>query len=263
MKINLLNANLIKTGIETNLINKVSLHIFDSIDSTNLFLKNLTLTNKIEICLAETQTKGRGRFGKHWHSPYAENIYFSARWQLNAELNTLTTLSIITGITIIKTLDALNITQGIKIKWPNDIYWQNKKLAGILIESLHKDNKLFIIIGIGINVNSTEITNLTNPWCSLAEITNQYWDRNIIISNLINQLGTNIKQLMQNGFAEFSQFWQKYDYLYDKQITITQGKNIISGVAKGINKHGQLKLIKNTNQKIIINSGEASIALHN
>lgn len=110
-------------------------HYFPSIDSTNRYLHDLPASPTLQLCCSEQQTAGKGRFLREWHSPYAENIYFSGRWAWPAtQIHTSGCLSIIAGIAVIASLSDYAIDPPLQIKWPNDIFWQGNKLAGILIE---------------------------------------------------------------------------------------------------------------------------------
>ncbi|MCW8400894.1 biotin--[acetyl-CoA-carboxylase] ligase, partial [Legionella sp. PATHC038] len=161
-------------------ISPFELHLLTTLDSTNRYLKDLPLSNSVDICCAEIQTQGRGRFGRHWHSPFGENIYCSSRWNLNYDLAKLSGLSLVTSLAIVATLNELDLSSNIKIKWPNDILWDNKKLCGSLIEILAESNgNVQVIIGVGLNVNTDTQNNPLpdKPWCSLYEMTQKHFDR--------------------------------------------------------------------------------------
>src|SRR5438552_678944 len=107
------------------------LHLLSSVDSTNRYLKDLPMSSHVDICCAETQTQGKGRFGRQWHSPFAENIYCSSRWTLG-DLTQLSGLSLITSLAVLATVKAIYPDPNLKLKWPNDLLWGNKKLSGSL-----------------------------------------------------------------------------------------------------------------------------------
>ena len=109
-------------------------HFFDSIDSTNLFLANRPFTNRVELCVTREQTQGKGQFERHWESQKDSSILFSIRRNFPQECN-LSGLSLVVGLAIVKALEQKCLVEGLKIKWPNDIYFENEKLAGILLES--------------------------------------------------------------------------------------------------------------------------------
>jgi BirA family biotin operon repressor/biotin-[acetyl-CoA-carboxylase] ligase len=240
-----------------------NLHVLHSIDSTNRYLKDLPVTNSIEVCCAEIQTEGKGRFGRNWHSPFGENIYCSSRWNLNYDLAKLSGLSLVSSLAVLATLHELHLATEIKIKWPNDILWADKKLCGSLIEIMAEsnNNNVQIIIGIGLNVNSdTQSHPLPDKaWCSLYEITRNYFDRNFIITKLITNLDRYLNKFMQNNLIDFMDEWNKSDYLVGKNITITQSSNTLTGVACGINQIGQLILQDKTGLKHFLSAGDTSL----
>ncbi len=240
----------------------ITLHLFSSIDSTNRYLKELAPSNSLEACCAEQQTQGRGRFGRNWHSPFGENIYCSLRWKLNCDLAKLSGLSLITSLAVVATLKSFIDTNEIKIKWPNDILWREKKLCGCLIEIIAESNALAqIIIGIGINVNSdTKHHPLPDKaWCSLYEISGHCYNRNELIGQLINNIDKYVTQFLSQDLQFFMQEWQQYDYLQDKQITVTQALESITGIACGINSSGQLILRDNSGKLHLLSSGDTSL----
>lgn len=228
----------------------VHLYVLDSVDSTNRFIKNLPLTDVLEVCCAEEQTQGRGRFGRSWHSPFGENIYFSMRWRFNCNISQLSGLSLIVSMAVLAVLK--NINSDICIKWPNDLLWHDKKLCGSLIEVMGRSD---LVIGIGLNVNSK----YNESWCSLYEIAGDTFDRNSLIAQLIIQLDQHLKQFIQQGFASFIPTWQQIDYLHGKSITVSQPTGRLSGIANGVNEVGQLILIDEKGVAHYLSAGETSL----
>jgi len=256
-------AQIINNINDYNLKNKIDLHVFREIDSTNSFLKTLNSKNYLSVCCAEQQTQGRGRHGRDWYSPYGENIYLSLRWEIHKSNRNIEQLSIIAGLSIIEVLKTIGIKSDIYIKWPNDIYYKNKKLAGILTEIIHNtDNLLNVIVGIGINVNSNfkNSNSSANNWASLISISEKIYDRNIIIAKLIENIQANLIILLKSGFEKFAAKWKEYDYLYGKNISVTNISQKIQGIAKGISLNGELLLLTENNQIFSLKSGEATLA---
>lgn len=250
-----LNEKQIRHHIDIKAFNQpLNFHLLDTIDSTNRFLKDLPPSKAITICCAEAQTQGRGRFGRVWHSPYGENIYFSARWRLEEEVSKLSGLSLVVSLAVLNTLCA----EGIMIKWPNDLLWNQKKLSGCLIELLTTTKtETEVIIGIGINVNTKAIA----PWCSLFDITGVLHDRNILIGQLIQNLNFHLQQLLTRGFSSFLTQWQNVDALKGQQITISQQERKLTGLAYGVNETGQLILVEANGDRHALSSGDTSLSL--
>jgi len=219
------------------------IEVFDILDSTNNYLLHNTFlaNNKLEICLADMQTDGKGRFKRTWLSPFCQNIYMSLSLKTTHTLVKLSPLSLIIGLAIVKTLN--NFHTGFKIKWPNDIYHEAKKISGILIETKPCTRKsTLVVIGIGININMLlkTVTTLT----SLHQITGKYWNRNIILPVLIENVINYSNLFLSSNFSEFQKEWKKYDYLYNKNIVVGDKNNREMGVYIGVNEDGKI-LLKN------------------
>lgn len=251
-------AQLTRDGFKT----PFKLHLITSLDSTNRYLKELPASQVLDLCCAEIQTQGRGRFGRHWHSPFGENIYCSLRWNLNCDLSRLSGLSLVTSLAVLACIKEFIQSSDINIKWPNDILWHDKKLCGSLIEiNAESNGHAQVIIGIGLNVNTdTQQHSLPDkPWCSFYEMTQQTFNRNVIISKLIIKLKQYLDKFLEFGFDVFMEEWTKADYLAGKHISITQATGSISGLASGINQAGQLILIDELNNKHCLSSGDTTL----
>lgn len=241
----------------------VAFELFAQIDSTNSFLKQ-PRENKAATtcCLAEHQTAGRGRFNRHWYSPFGENIYFSSRWGFNRDLSTLGGLSLVVSLAIVHYLKSIGFDDAIEIKWPNDILWKGRKLCGTLIDIIAESNSQTIpIIGIGLNVNSETRTHsaIETPWCSLYDISGQIHDRNTLIAGLLIVLEQYLSLFMHSGFKPFQAQWRSYDHLANKTIQVQQGNTQLSGKASGVSLEGHLILKDAQGRERLISSGEASL----
>jgi len=122
-----LDEHAIRSQLPHNLNQVLDFYILTSVDSTSRFLKNQALKSGLTVCVAETQTNGRGRFARPWHSPLGENIYCSVAWRFEGALSKLSGLGLVVSLAVHAALQQDEVT----IKWPNDLIWQNKKLAGI------------------------------------------------------------------------------------------------------------------------------------
>lgn len=238
------------------------IHVFAEIDSTNTYLKELTTDNPITVCCAESQIKGRGRFGRQWVSPFGENIYLSFRQQIDCCLSQLSGLSLVISLAVHHCLKRFIDTEDIKIKWPNDLIWNQKKLGGVLIEMIAEGNgSTQIIIGIGLNVNTATHEHPLDdkPWCSLHEISGLYFDRNQIIGHLLNDLADYLNEFLLNGFDVFMARWHHVDYLFGKSIEVQQNIKLLHGIAKGIDSTGQLLLLHGNGVMQALSSGDTSL----
>lgn len=189
----------------------------NAIGSTNDFLKELYSTQSLEdytIVVVENQTGGKGQRGNLWNVEPHKNLTFSLllKKALLPETS-IFDLNIAISLSIIQTLEKINIPQ-LSIKWPNDILAEGKKIAGILIENIFSSREnVSSIIGIGINVNQTDFKDLPKA-SSLQNATGIIYDKDILLSELREQIILNY-ELLKNGKTEM--LWQIYqDHLFMK-----------------------------------------------
>jgi len=258
-----LNERLILLDIDriNNNIKNIPIEIFEEIDSTNDYLKKYIGGKSNHICIAESMTKGKGRLGRTWYSPFGQNIYFSILQLFKKDVSELMGLSIAISLAIAKTLHPY-LKDKLKIKWPNDLLANGKKLCGVLLEIQAEANGLsYAIIGIGINVNMVPKNKpkIDQSWASLRTVTNEYYDRNELLVNLINNVLEYIKIFDQFGLEHFMQEWKKYDHLVGRNIAVTSFNNIIKGKVRGINDLGNLVLELEDGSIQILSSGDTSI----
>lgn len=170
--------------------------------STNTFLQEMMRQDKLPegfLLYTDFQTAGKGQPGNTWESENEKNLLFSMLlYPYYIKVNEQFILSEITSLAIRKVLE--KYTDDICIKWPNDIYWKDKKIAGILIEnSLFRDRIDTCIIGIGLNVNQEVfISNAPNP-VSLRQITGNDINREI----LLMEIQAELLNIYQNYSPEF------------------------------------------------------------
>ncbi len=182
----LLNEETIKRSVNDM---NLQIEVIECIDSTNEYLKNAIGVRKPKICIAELQTKGRGRLNRNWSSPFAQNVYLSIIYLFYKDSSELAGLTLVIGLSIINALKQYNLGEVLQIKWPNDIVFESKKLAGSLIETQSEANGIsYAIIGIGLNVNMLKDKSISQPWTSLRKILGTYIDRNQLCTDLINNI---------------------------------------------------------------------------
>lgn len=251
-----------KNKIKKSLNNKsIAIDIVEKIKSTNDYLKNHR-DRKTTVCLAETQTQGRGRLGRAWHSPFGQNIYFSMQHTFEKDMSELSGLSLLVALAVTHAIESILPISNLKIKWPNDIVVGNKKIAGILIDVQAESNGFcHAIMGVGINVNMKMANRkqINQAWNSLQKITKKYIDRNPLCAALINSLVTYLKHFSNHGLSDFMDEWKNKDYLFQKSIQLQSGTHPFSGIASGINAQGHLLLALNPKTVRAFSSGDVSI----
>ncbi|EKO3667513.1 bifunctional biotin--[acetyl-CoA-carboxylase] ligase/biotin operon repressor BirA [Vibrio metschnikovii] len=229
--------------IRSQVTNPVELHPI--IDSTNQYLlDNSHMISSGTVCIAEYQNKGRGRRGRHWVSPFGSNLYFSMYWRLDAGMAAAMGLSLVIGVAIVEALEEMGLN-GIKLKWPNDLYYQDRKLAGILVEmSGQAGGSAHLVIGIGMNlIMQDENIAIDQPWTSLSQVLGQEdIDRNQLVIKLIQALNRSLENYEQHGMQEFVERWNRLDNFLGRRVHLIIGPNKITGIERGIDQSGGVLL---------------------
>ncbi|MFZ0219154.1 MAG: biotin--[acetyl-CoA-carboxylase] ligase [Candidatus Aquirickettsiella sp.] len=238
------------------------LDILPIVDSTNNYLLNKIEYTGNHAVFAEQQTAGRGQFQRSWYSNFGKSIALSLLWQLSNPLNKLAGLTLVVGISVVKALEEYGLTS-IKLKWPNDIIYEEKKLAGILIESRSNGSKIQkVIIGVGLNLYnpSTHFPTDVQAITSIFSLQNLPPRRNQLAALILKNLFHTLIDFEIKGLEYFMQDWQRLDNLAEKLITIQTQNIVIEGIAQGINTQGQL-CVQIKNKTHYFNSGEIKVKL--
>lgn len=239
----------------TNVVEVVSI-----IDSTNTYVKDhLDQLPQGYVCLAEAQTHGRGRRGKTWVSPFGSSIYMSMAWTFKGGYQSMAGLSLLVGIAINRALKAMDI-KDCKLKWPNDVFHNYRKLAGILVEVEGQvGSDASAVIGIGINVDlPLAVNDIDQPFVDLVSITQKKIDRNELVALIIVKLTKMLREFEQQGLGPFLSEWREADLFYNQYVYLESGSNRIHGLSKGINEGGAL-LLENAGKITPHHGGEISV----
>lgn len=236
--------------------------VLTSIDSTADFLTREWQRTPGEgrVCIAEHQTAGRGRKGRVWVSPFAANLYFSIGVQLPLGLSALGGLSLAVGICLCRVINQFSGDK-VKLKWPNDLLVDNKKLAGVLVEASGDTNdKSFLNIGVGINwdMKPKQGDAIDQPWANLKALLPEKVTRNDILAKLLIELDQALSQYIKTGFSSFAKDWSGLSAFYQQQVTIESGVGKIDGIEVGVEPNGALKLDTGSGVHIF-HSGEVSV----
>lgn len=218
----------------------------DIISSTNDEIKNIVQTNKHIILSAIEQTKGRGRRGRDWLS-ITGNLYFSYSLEVNSQ--NLSQIVCIIGLSLAKTITTYLTNKDVKIKWPNDVFVENKKISGILIENI-KDN--LWAIGVGVNViSSPKLDNSVYEATSLAENGVQI-DREEFLKQYMSIFAKDYQLYQNKGFLEIKQEWMNFALNHQQEITIKTEKEIKTGIFFNLDDNGYLILKTNKGEERIV-----------
>lgn len=224
---------------------------FDEIDSTNKFLKEQNNLQNYDCVIAKTQTAGVGRRGNVWVSNEGMAIFsFALKEAENISLEEYMRLPLIAGISVLSGLKKIE-NLDYKFKWTNDIYLDDKKLCGILVEK----TKDFFIIGIGININNSDFGYAQDRAISLKNKTGNFYRIEDIIFCIINEF----KRYFSEDWSFVLKEINSYNYLKDKEIEIVKyGESLGVGVAKDIAEDGRL-IVEIDGQEKLFNIGEIHI----
>ena len=258
--IKLLDANKIRDIQPTGSAQVLVQHITDS--------TNCQLLNRLQaghsmapgtVIIAEAQSAGRGRRGRPWYSPFGTNLYFSCYWWLEQGVPAAMGLSLVIGLAVCRVLQQLYQLQA-KVKWPNDIYVNDRKLAGILVElSGQADAGCDVVIGIGLNVGMPEHSNqyINQPYTDIRTESGQQIDRNILVVELQRQIILILRQFSEVGFSAFTAEFNQHD-LYANRKVVLLAKEPITGICRGVDNQGGI-IIEIADNKKTYYGGELSV----
>ncbi len=219
------------------------IHVFNKLASTNTWLLQQGACG--DICLSEQQTAGKGRRGNSWVSPDAGNIYFSMCWCFEEMTEYWSLLGLVVGVAVAETLAEIGLSKH-GIKWPNDIYWLERKLGGILLESRNQSGRVVIGIGLNIGLDPTmEITeDISQSWVSLKDALDhpEVVSRNLIVAKLINNLHRKLLGFADFDADKFIKAWQKWDVLSGRKVSFLHNNKKIIGEVRGIDKYGRIAI---------------------
>ncbi len=248
--------NEIKPLLKTSLLGKKYI-FFEEIDSTNIYAKNNEFPEGT-IIVAESQTAGKGRKGRKWISTKGKGIYFSTILKPKIDIKNILKFSLIFPLSVFETIKQEGLNP--KIKWPNDVYLNNKKVSGILLESDIEGAEIKkIVVGIGININHSaeELEEIKNIATSLYLEKGRKINRKKFFANLINNIENKYFEFLEGKLNPVKEV-EKYLLWKGKEIEIIDNLNNIKGILKGLNRDGGV-IIKKDNNLMSFFSAEISL----
>ncbi len=215
------------------------------------------------LLVAEHQSAGMGRRGKLWLTPKGRAICLSYRFALPLPVAQMAGYQITTALAITATIHSFEPSAAVQLKWPNDLYHQGKKFAGILINLIPQQQHTEVIVGIGINwqlttaqLNSVKQAVSNIPLAQLKS--NRTPTRSQFIVQLITHIENHNQEFVAHGLSGFLHQWQQHDYLLHQQLAVSGEQLQATGVYQGINQHGELLLQTQQGIKAFC-SGEVSV----
>lgn len=254
--------------LEMNLTGKLighKLYYFPEIGSTNDEAYSLGVAGAPEgtVVVADSQTKGKGRMARVWHSPAGSNIYTSLILRPNLKPADAPQISLVAGVAVAELLEQY-CSGRVELKWPNDVLVAGKKICGILAQMKTAGEDVdFVVVGIGINVNirpdqfPMEIHDIV---MSLSSETGREINRNDLLIDLYENFTKWYKKLLQNGFAAIKERWLDLAPMIGQDVQIMFQNEKIIGKALDLADDGSLIVLTTPgNEKLKISAGDATI----
>ena len=257
----LLNDERIRAGLSAPVAGIVALSVYETVGSTNDVVRDLAGEGELTgvTVVAEAQTQGRGRRGKAWHSPPGGNLYLSMGWEFDLPMDQLSGLSLALGAMLAEAV-ARELKVELQLKWPNDFYFDGRKLGGILVEMLpERSVRQRLVVGIGLNVDMPEPESATidQPWTDLAKVTHEAIDRNQLAALIIDAVIGGLKGYDSQGLRYWLARWRARDFLLGRAIMVDSPAPL-TGTAAGVNDEGAL-LLESPVGRYVVAGGEVSV----
>jgi len=239
----LLDDNSIRDRLSEAALRQVhQLTVLREIDSTNNWIQQQELKSGMAtLCVAERQTAGRGRRGAGWvASPY-RNLVLSLGWRFSTWPSSLPALSLVVGLVCSQVLELLEV-DGVRIKWPNDIYRHGTKLAGTLVQaSGEASDYCDVVIGLGLNLklNGEERASIDQPCSDLSDMANPI-DRNYFTALLVEALIEVLPLFAEQGFSPFRSAWEQRALYISEPVQVSVNGEAKRGVMRGVDDQGSL-----------------------
>jgi BirA family biotin operon repressor/biotin-[acetyl-CoA-carboxylase] ligase len=248
--------------VETGL---TGIEVFDTIDSTHDHLLRRAEAGAASglVCLAEQQSAGRGRRGRDWVSPFGGNLYLSLLWRTDRAPSALGGLSLAAGIAVAEAVNGvIGAGEGVGLKWPNDLHWRRRKLAGLLLEvtgDAHGPSRVVVGVGVNLVLSAAGGGGIDQPWVDLREVLGgRLPPRNALAAALINGLLRTLPRYAAGGLGPYLDAWRRLDVHLGEPVELVQGDRRIRGRHAGIDGDGALLLDTATGRQRFV-AGEVSL----
>jgi BirA family biotin operon repressor/biotin-[acetyl-CoA-carboxylase] ligase len=240
-----------------------SVDVFQSIDSTNSYLlKQSFAQGRARLCATEAQPAGRGRRSNTWLSTPHKNVMLSLGWGFSHWPQSLTGLGLAVALVVAERLNQ-DYKVNAKIKWPNDLLVEGRKLAGVLIDVAGEANNVCnVVIGVGLNVHQPDWStdDADYSWQDLHRL-GVMIDRNQFIANFADDCLVVLREYEEHGFAPLAELWNEYSSYTDKVIRVINNEQTIVGEMRGVNSNGALLVEDQNGQVHVLSDSSVSIRL--
>jgi BirA family transcriptional regulator, biotin operon repressor / biotin---[acetyl-CoA-carboxylase] ligase len=266
--VELLDAERIRAAVDPRRWEQLrGLELLFEVDSTNsrLLAKAPPPAGRADACLSELQHAGRGRRGRRWIAPFGAGVALSVAWTFRDGAGALAALSLAVGVAVARALGRAG-AHGVALKWPNDIWFEDRKIGGVLIElRAEAGGPAHVVIGVGINValsvtDRREIEAGGGAVAAVADACGAAPSRNFVVGAILDELLSMLVQFEREGFAAFRDAWIGLDALAGRPVRVLLADEGVCGRARGVDRDGALLLETGEGVRRFV-SGEASLRL--
>jgi BirA family biotin operon repressor/biotin-[acetyl-CoA-carboxylase] ligase len=244
------------------------LELLFEVDSTNSRLLGNAAPppGRADACSSEIQHAGRGRRGRRWIAPFGGGVALSVAWTFSDGAGALPALSLAAGVSVARALRRAGAL-GVSLKWPNDIWYQDRKIGGVLIElRAEAGGPAHVVIGVGVNVAlpaaaRREIEAGGARVATVADACPEAPSRNRVAGAILDELLSMLVEFEREGFAAFRDAWLALDALSCRPARVLLDHTAIEGRARGVDHEGALLLDTGDGVRRFV-SGEASLRLN-
>ncbi len=225
-----------------------SIHYFEAVESTQDYARNLAAEGAPHgtVVIAETQSAGRGRMGRGWHSPPGVNLYTTILLRPKIAMPEVPRLSLVAGVAAAEALE--DFAPGmVQLKWPNDIWLKGRKAGGIIAEAVtdpaHRLVAVLLGIGLNLNLRADDVpAEIRERATSVLIATGRLCDRVSVANALLLRLNSRYTETETRGFAAVRPAWERYSSLTGKRVVVVDAGTREAGVVTGIDADGALLL---------------------
>lgn len=246
--VELLDSKLILEELTSVYPGEIGLGVKLHCDSTNrILLERAKAGANNQLLATELQSAGRGRWGRHWFAPFGTTLALSLLWRFPVLPHGLSGLSLAIAIGVAEVLDGVGAP--VRLKWPNDLLLQGRKLGGILIELYGEvEGPCAVVIGVGLNLDNAQGIEVEaeQPVAALSEAIGEHaGERNKLLAQISAAMAHVCDQFTEYGFQAFLPRWKPFDALYGKPVVLALPTEEIRGIARGVDSQGALLLERN------------------
>ena len=236
-------SHIVREAQGLSIFRKLMLH--KELDSTQSEAHRLAAAGESHgtLIITECQTSGRGRHGKSWYSPAGKGVWMSLLLEPTMPIAFASQMTLLTAVSLCRTVRK-NYQTDVGIKWPNDLLIGNKKISGILVESVGEDERVqYMVIGVGIDCNllpEDYPAELADKATSLFIETGELVDRSAIIAAFLREFDELYKLYIEFGFAPIRILWESLSLTLGQAVKLKSGQGDIEGIAEAMDEMGAL-----------------------